>query len=116
MTTLHERRCGPSVGIARLSESEIAENLAQLDGWALQQRSIEKTFRFADHHRTMAFVNALAWISHTEDHHPELVVTYAACRVRYDTHTVQGLSINDFICAAKVDALVAAPAAALPAT
>ncbi len=54
----------------------------------------------------MAFVNALAWIAHTEDHHPDLQVGYYRCTVRFSTHSVGGISVNDFICAAKADALV----------
>ena len=57
----------------------------------------------------MAFVNATAWVSHREDHHPDLEVSYRECRVRYSTHAIGGLSENDFICAAKIDALTAAP-------
>ncbi|MBI2961625.1 MAG: 4a-hydroxytetrahydrobiopterin dehydratase [Betaproteobacteria bacterium] len=53
----------------------------------------------------LAFVNAVAWISHREDHHPSLVVGYNSARVEYWTHAIGGLSENDFICAAKVDAL-----------
>ena len=108
MTALRDRRCAPSQGIAKLDGAQVAELLTQLDGWTLAGSAIEKTFRFADYHRTMAFVNALAWISHAEDHHPDLAVSYGRCTVRYNTHTVAGLSINDFICAAKADALVAA--------
>ena len=70
--------------------------------------AIEKTFTFKNYHETMAFVNALAWIAHTEDHHPDLVVTYNRCIVRFTTHSVGGISINDFICAAKADALLVA--------
>ncbi len=55
----------------------------------------------------MAFVNALAWVAHPEDHHPDLAVSYNRCAVRFNTHSVGGISINDFICAAKVDALLA---------
>jgi 4a-hydroxytetrahydrobiopterin dehydratase len=70
-----------------------------------------RSFGFADYYKTLAFVNALAYIAHEQDHHPELTVTYNRCAVRYDTHSVNngkgGLSVNDFICAAKVDALVA---------
>ena len=55
---------------------------------------------------TMAFVNAVAWIAHREDHHPDLLVSYNRCTVRFNTHSVGGLSINDFICAAKVDGLL----------
>ena len=121
MTALKDRRCAPSQGIAKLDAAQVAERLAQLDGWslagdAIEARTIEKCFRFADYHRTMAFGNALAWISHAEDHHPDLAVSYGRCSVRYNTHTVAGLSINDFICAAKADALVAAPTGPRPAT
>ncbi len=50
-------------------------------------------------------MNALAWIANAEDHHPDLAVSYSRCVVRFNTHSVQGISVNDFICAAKVDAL-----------
>ena len=85
--------------------------LAQLgEGWSLSPdgREIERRFRFSSFHEVMAFANAVAWIAHREDHHPDLLVQYAACTVRYSTHAIDGLSENDFICAAKVDALLAA--------
>jgi pterin-4a-carbinolamine dehydratase len=69
------------------------------------RKSLERTWKFTDFHRTMAFVNAVAWIAHVEDHHPDLEVGYNRCRMRYTTHAIGGLSENDFICAAKVDAL-----------
>lgn len=90
-----------------MSDADIQANLAQVTGWALQAGALEKTFRFANYHETMAFVNAVAWIAHREDHHPELRVTYDRCVARFDTHSVGGISINDFICAAHVDALSA---------
>jgi len=76
-----------------------------LDGWSMASGKLVNTFGFNNYYETMAFVNALAFISHREDHHPELVVGYKTCQVRYDTHSANGLSINDFICAAKADAL-----------
>ena len=90
-----------------MSPAVIQSHLAQVSGWVLQGTSIEKTFLFKNFHETVAFVNALAWICHTEDHHPQLVVTYDSCVVRFNTHSVSGISVNDFICAAKTDALVA---------
>ena len=90
-----------------LSSTEILEHLAQFSGWQLVQGAIEKTYAFKNYHETIAFVNALAWICHVEDHHPELAVSYNRCVVRFNTHSVGGISVNDFICAAKVDALVA---------
>ena len=68
--------------------------------------NIERTFHFRNFYETIAFVNALAWIAHSEDHHPDLEVTYNRCRVRYSTHAAAGLTENDFICAAKIDALL----------
>jgi 4a-hydroxytetrahydrobiopterin dehydratase len=70
---------------------------------------ISRTFRFGNYYQTMAFVNALAWIAHAEDHHPDIEVGYNRCVVHYSTHSVGGLSDNDFICAAKIDALLPAP-------
>ena len=89
-----------------MTADEIAARLARAPGWALVQGAIQKHYGFADYHRTMAFVNALAWVAHAEDHHPDLQVSYGGCTVRFSTHSVGGLSINDFICAAKVDALL----------
>ena len=68
--------------------------------------ALEKSFEFADFHQTMAFVNAVAFMAHREDHHPELQLSYKRCTVRWQTHDVAALSANDFFCAAKVDALL----------
>jgi 4a-hydroxytetrahydrobiopterin dehydratase len=93
-----------------LDDTEIREYLGVLDGWVLQEGKVVKTYSFKNYYETLAFVNALAYIAHAEDHHPELVVTYNRCIVKFDTHSVNGgrggISENDFICAAKVDALV----------
>ena len=104
MNPLAQQRCRPLTGPA-LAPDKIGKQLLATPGWALVNDAIEKTFRFDDYHRTMAFVNAVAWIAHAEDHHPDLLVTYDRCQVRYSTHSVGGISLNDFICAAKVDAL-----------
>lgn len=90
-----------------MSDSAVHDHLAQVSGWRLDGGAIEKTYAFKDFFETIAFVNALAWICNTEDHHPELRVSYDRCRVRFNTHSVGGISVNDFICAAKVDALIA---------
>lgn len=94
----------------RLSEARVRELLPEIPGWELaeQGRALIKTFSFPDYYRTMAFVNALAYMAHGEDHHPDLGVHYNRCVVRYSTHDVDGLSENDFICAAKADRLVGA--------
>jgi 4a-hydroxytetrahydrobiopterin dehydratase len=95
----------------RLDDAVIDQRLRALDGWrrdAGDKDRIVKTYRFADHYQTLAFVNALAWISHRQDHHPDLTVGYNQCTVAYTTHSAGGLSDKDFLCAAKVDALFAA--------
>lgn len=107
MSNLLHQKCRALVGTQPMSDAVIKDHLAQVSGWRLNQGAIEKSFGFKDFYETMAFVNALAWICNTEDHHPELSVSYSHCVVRFNTHSVGGVSINDFVCAAKVDALVA---------
>lgn len=106
MSELTTRRCKPCEGgVAPLAPAEVENLLKQLKGWALEAGAIAKTYSFKNYHQTMAFVNAAAWISHREDHHPDMSVGYNTCRVAYVTHAINGLSDNDFICAAKIDAL-----------
>ncbi|QGZ41888.1 4a-hydroxytetrahydrobiopterin dehydratase [Pseudoduganella flava] len=90
----------------QLDPAEATRLLALLDGWAIDEGRLTRAFTFRDYYETMAFVNALAYIAHCEDHHPELVIGYRNCVARFATHSVQGLSLNDFICAAKADVLV----------
>jgi 4a-hydroxytetrahydrobiopterin dehydratase len=103
---LTEQHCRPLEGQPPMDAQQIDAHLALVAQWALVDGAIEKTHRFANYHETMAFVNALAWVAHREDHHPDLAVSYNRCVVRFNTHSVGGISINDFICAAKVDALL----------
>jgi 4a-hydroxytetrahydrobiopterin dehydratase len=107
MTNLLHRRCQALEGVPPMNEAQIRDHLAQVSGWRVHDGAIEKTFSFKNYHETIAFVNALAWVCHTEDHHPDLAVSYSRCVVRFNTHSVGGISANDFICAAKADALVA---------
>ena len=105
MSNLLHQKCRPLSG-PPMAERDVRDHLAQVSGWYLADGAIEKTFSFKNYHETMAFVNALAWIAHTEDHHPDLAVSYDRCVVRFNTHSVGGISVNDFICAAKADALL----------
>lgn len=104
---LSQGNCKPCEGgVPPLTDEEAAKLLVQLDGWQRHGSLISKTFRFKNYYETMAFVNATAWISHREDHHPDLAVGYNQCVVSYTTHAIGGLSENDFICAAKIDAFL----------
>jgi len=107
---LRAQHCIPRKGKeAGVSGADAARLLEALPEWAIDPATggIRKLFRFADYYRTIAFVNAVASIAHREDHHPELEVAYDRCAVHYSTHDVGGLSLNDFICAAKVEDLIA---------
>ena len=109
MNDLTAKRCKPCEGgVSAMAEDEATKFLHQVPSWTLLDsgKSIQREFKFKNFHRTMEFVNALAWIAHQEDHHPDLEVGYNRCMVRYSTHAVGGLSENDFICAAKIDALL----------
>lgn len=102
--------CQPRKGDAdRLGADAVGDNLAVVPEWELVEDgiAIHRTFRFKDYYHTIAFVNALAFVAHREDHHPDLGVHYDRVDVRFSTHDVGGLSENDFICAAKADALYA---------
>ena len=105
---LAQAHCMPRRGEShRLGEARLRELLPEVPGWEVVEdgEALTRTFRFDDYYRTMAFVNALAFVAHREDHHPDLQVHYDRVVVRYSTHDVGGLSENDFICAAKADAL-----------
>jgi 4a-hydroxytetrahydrobiopterin dehydratase len=105
MNPIHQNR-------RALNATEIVTQLSQLngseaDGWKLIDGAIERTFTFANYHETMAFVNAMAWIAHREDHHPDAAFGYNRCTLRFNTHDVNGVSVSDFHCAAAVNALLA---------
>ncbi len=106
MSELAKKKCKPCEGgVAPYTDAQAREMLGQLKGWIIQDGKLVKVYPFVNYYQTMAFVNALAWISHREDHHPDLAVGYNSCRVEYVTHAIGGLSENDFVCAAKCDAL-----------
>jgi 4a-hydroxytetrahydrobiopterin dehydratase len=105
MTNFLEQKCSRKADA--MSDDEVRRHLAQTSGWHAADGAIEKTFAFKGWLETVAFVDAVAWLCHVEDHHPELAVRFDHCVVRFSTHSAGGISANDFICAAKVDALVA---------
>ena len=95
-----------------LSATEIVSQLSKLNGeqplgWRLIDGALEKSFRFKDFHHSIGFVNAVAFIANAENHHPDLAVNFSQCTVRFSTHDVNGISASDFLCASKVDALLA---------
>jgi len=109
MSDLATKRCAACTAeTPRVAPDDVKRMLTTLPGYKADMLvgSISKVYEFDDFYETMAFVNALAWVSHKEDHHPDLVVSYNKCRVEYWTHDANGITENDFICAAKADALL----------
>lgn len=107
---LSTRHCQPRKGSEHaLAATEISALLQHLPGWSLgdDSKAIVKDFTFDDFHRTLGFINAVGFMANHEDHHPDLEVGYGHCQVLWSTHDVGGLSLNDFICAARVEALLA---------
>jgi len=93
----------PQEGGKALNDAAIAEQLAVLPAWSYADGAIRREYKFNNYYETIAFVNAAAWIIHREDHHPDLAVSYNGVGVAFNTHSVNGISINDFIAAAKLD-------------
>ena len=108
---LVEKKCKPCEGGVPPLEPEVARQLlAAIDpAWSISSdgKALRREFSFSGFNRTMGFVNAVAWIANSEGHHPDLEVSYAKCVVNYTTHAIDGLTENDFICAAKIDRLLA---------
>lgn len=107
LAELSAAHCQPRKGESALAPGRVAELTRALPGWqaAADGKSIAKTFRFKNFYETLGFVNAIGWVANRQDHHPDLKVGYNRCVVQWSTHDVGGLSLNDFICAAKVEAI-----------
>jgi 4a-hydroxytetrahydrobiopterin dehydratase len=109
MSKLTEKKCQPCDGnVAPLTRDEAQTLMKQLNAdWQLAAdgKSLHREWKFRNFFHTMSFVNAVAHIANAEDHHPDLEIGYGMCRMKFTTHAIGGLSENDFICAAKVDAL-----------
>ena len=107
---LATEHCQPCQGKQHaLSAPDIAQLLQRLPGWNLthDDKAIVKDFTFQDFHHTLGFINAVGYMANHENHHPDLEAGYGHCQVLWSTHDVDGLSLNDFICAARVEALLA---------
>ena len=109
MDDLDKKKCLPCEGgLEPLSKDQSKIFLSKLEkGWALDKdaKYIEKTFTRKNHYELSSLLNIIIHISHTEDHHPEITFGYNTARVKYFTYAIDGLSENDFICAAKIDKL-----------
>lgn len=104
MSIFAHKQCEAKTSL--LKKKDIKSHLKEISPeWQLadDKKSISRIFKFKNYYDTMSFVNVVAMMAHQQDHHPEMTVTYNTCRVEFSTHSVDGLSLNDFICAAKID-------------
>ncbi len=93
-------------GVEKLADDKVTGRIGSASGWRLEQGSLCRDFQFKNFYETMAFVNAVAWIADRENHHPDMEIGYGYCLLRYSTHSVKGITENDFICAAQVNQLL----------
>jgi 4a-hydroxytetrahydrobiopterin dehydratase len=108
-TALTEKKCLPCEGGMEPLKPDVAQALVkQVPGWTISEDGtrISRRFEFKGFYKTMAFINAMAWIANRENHHPDFEAGYHYCQVNFTTHAIGGLSENDFICAAHVNALI----------
>lgn len=109
---LRDRQCAPCEGgVEPLAAAEVAKLIDSLHAdWQVVDggRALQRDVRFPGFNRTLSFVNAVAWIANTEGHHPTMTFAYGQCVVTWTTNAIGGLSVNDFICAAKTDYLLEA--------
>tara|TARA_Y100001968_G_C19442022_1_gene763078 strand:- start:2683 stop:3048 length:366 start_codon:yes stop_codon:yes gene_type:complete len=109
MSDLTQKHCESCEGIGQaLTSAQITNLLPQLDNaWQVESKTkLIRQFKFNNFYETMSFANAIAWIANIENHHPDLKLGYNYCHVHLTTHALEGLTMNDFICAAKIDQLL----------
>lgn len=110
MTDLRNQQCNSSPEVCmKLSAQDTGTLLREINpDWMLDgiEFTIQRKFEFNNYYQTMAFANSVAWIAHQQNHHPDMTITYRHCLILYTTHSIAGLSINDFICAARIDDLI----------
>lgn len=107
MTALHTQHCQTYTDTAPLNADSLAQLLLQVNGWQLNdnQQLINKSFSFNNYCQTIGFINAIVYIAQQQDHHPEINFGYNSCTISFSTYSIGGLSMNDFICAARIDQL-----------
>jgi len=90
-----------------LNDTEVSKFIVEIKNWKANkaQNIISREFKLKNYYNTIAFVNAVAWIVHQQDHHPDIQLSYNKCHISFSTHSVSGLSVNDFICAAKINSI-----------
>ena len=104
---LLQQHCQPDTKPGLLTEKQRNQLLHELTGWLYleEKKEIFRRFKFNDYYQTMAFINAVAWIAHRENHHPDISFSYNSCDIHFSTHSAGGVTQFDFICAAQINQL-----------
>jgi 4a-hydroxytetrahydrobiopterin dehydratase len=103
---LSEQTANPiAKGTVPLSKKEADEFAREIPLWTPGTGAIEREFHFRNFREAMEFVNQVAALANEQDHHPDMYISYSNVRLTLSTHKINGLSMNDFIVAAKIDAL-----------
>lgn len=103
---LHQKKCVPcEAGGAPMPSKEVRESLAKVPGWLLDGKKIRREYVFKDFVEAMEFVNEVAALAEEEGHHPDIQIHWNKVLIELWTHSVGGLSENDFIVAAKIGLL-----------
>jgi len=103
---LIEQKCKPIQPNTPPLGSKEAESLVlEIPSWTLGEKEIRREFRFRDFREAMRFTNDVAAIVNEQDHHPDILISYNKVKLTFSTHKINGLSMNDFIMAAKIDLL-----------
>ena len=110
MSKLAERTCQPCrEGSPTVSAAERQALLAQIPGWRIESADgmdqLAGQFRFTDFANALAFANRVGELAEATDHHPRIVLEWGAVEVRWWTHSIGGLHENDFIMAARTNAV-----------
>ncbi len=108
MMKLSQMICSPiKKDTPPLPQTEAELLMPQIPSWSLGEKEIKREYRFKDFHEAMNFVNRVAGVAHEQDHHPDIGISYNVVQLTLSTHKIGGLSLNDFILAAKIDLLAA---------
>ncbi|MDH5395314.1 MAG: 4a-hydroxytetrahydrobiopterin dehydratase [Gammaproteobacteria bacterium] len=111
MLSLHQQHCNNKTRPQLISKALLSTYLTELSHWTCSEdnKIISRRCQFTNYYQTLAFINAVAWIAHQENHHPDIQFSYNQCTINYTTHSANGITLFDFICAAHIEQLLLNP-------
>src|SRR3989344_4076976 len=105
---LFDKKCVERIGVKSTVKEDIDKYLSQLKNqWeVIEEKKINYTFKFKTFKEAISFINKVADLAESENHHPNIHILYNKIKIVLSTHSVGGLSENDFILAAKIEKIV----------